>query len=69
MGSDKKYPCKACRFCQFCPETRCRVCRGKCTAGKKMSIREQIELFDRLNAGEKKNPGPVYYRHKSGDRK
>ncbi|MFQ5645408.1 MAG: hypothetical protein ACE5GM_00615 [bacterium] len=24
----RKHPCKDCRFCQWCSDLRCRVCRG-----------------------------------------
>ena len=52
----KKYPCPDCSFCQFCSETRCCTCRserkrGKVAAGKKLSIREQILLYEKVNAG------------------
>lgn len=52
----KKYPCPDCSFCQFCSETRCCTCkserkRGKAAASKKLSIQEQILLYEKVNAG------------------
>jgi hypothetical protein len=54
-GEGKKHPCPDCCFCQFCAETRCLTCmsernRGKATACKKLSLREQILLFEKVNA-------------------
>jgi hypothetical protein len=46
----KKLPCPDCKFCQWCSDDRCRICRGeKKPAGKKLSIAEQIELYERIN--------------------
>jgi len=62
MDSFKKHPCPDCNFCQFCSETRCNACRGKGSIAKKMTIREQIELFEKLNPGTNKPEGPIYYK-------
>ena len=50
----KKHPCPDCSFCQFCAETRCLTCRsGKDREGaapcKKLSFREQILLYEKMN--------------------
>jgi hypothetical protein len=46
-----KYPCPDCRMCQGCSESRCRSCRAGIApnANRKLSIEEQIALFNRLN--------------------
>lgn len=51
----KKYPCPDCSFCQFCAETRCVACRSEKnrrggTACRKMSLQEQVLLYEKLNA-------------------
>lgn len=54
MGDEaaaKKHPCPDCHFCQWCSDDRCRLCLG-CPAGKKLSLQEQIELFESLNRSE-----------------
>jgi hypothetical protein len=49
-GSTKKHPCPDCRFCQWCSEDRCHLCRiHKKPGGKKLSLQEQIALYDSLN--------------------
>lgn len=46
----KKHPCPDCVFCQWCADERCRLCLQQCPArGKKLSLQEQIELYERLN--------------------
>ena len=51
---DKKHPCPDCRMCQWCSDDRCRMClRSGTGCKKKLSIFEQIALFERLNAQEK----------------
>ncbi|GAB7026847.1 hypothetical protein [Geotalea toluenoxydans] len=46
----KKHPCPDCHFCQWCSDDRCRMCRGKGCGGKrKLSVAEQIALYDALN--------------------
>lgn len=49
----RKHPCPDCHHCQFCSDARCQSCRecGKRRTGK-LSLREQIELYERINAGE-----------------
>lgn len=51
----KKHPCPDCSFCQFCAETRCLACRserncGKGATCKKLSLREQVLLYEKVNA-------------------
>lgn len=46
----KKHPCPDCRFCQWCSDDRCRICRGEKKCPKKLSTAEQIELYERINA-------------------
>ncbi len=48
---DKKHPCPDCKMCQWCSDDRCRLClRSGTGCRKKLSMAEQIELFERLNA-------------------
>jgi hypothetical protein len=52
-----KHPCPDCSFCQNCAETRCFTCRSDGNRGgavlqKKLSIREQILLYEKVNAQE-----------------
>jgi hypothetical protein len=43
-------PCPDCRFCQGCSQDRCRLCRSsKKTTLKKLSMAEQIALYERIN--------------------
>jgi hypothetical protein len=51
-GSDKKRPCPDCKFCQWCSDDRCRICRGEKGCGKKLSISEQIALYEKINQKE-----------------
>jgi hypothetical protein len=53
-ASAKKFACKDCDFCQFCSDSRCRCCRSAKTGKScsKISIAEQIRLFDELNAND-----------------
>ncbi len=48
----KRHPCPDCQCCLQCSENRCRLCRkAECRqTGKKLSMAEQIELFERTNA-------------------
>jgi hypothetical protein len=48
----KKHPCADCRFCQFCGDDRCHLCLGCGQAGKKLSMEEQIALYESLNRGK-----------------
>lgn len=50
----KKHPCPDCHFCQGCSESRCQACRGgknRCRSqpARKLSIREQICLYEEIN--------------------
>jgi hypothetical protein len=46
----KKQPCPDCSFCQWCGDDRCQLCRGRCaTGGKKLSLAEQIALYETIN--------------------
>ena len=46
---DKKHPCPDCKMCQWCSDDRCSLClRTGCK--KKLSMAEQIELFEKMNA-------------------
>ena len=47
---DKKHPCPDCRQCQWCSDDRCRLClRTGSGCRKKLSLAEQIVLFEQLN--------------------
>jgi hypothetical protein len=51
----KKHPCPDCNFCQACAETRCLTCRsernrGSAVSCKKLSLHEQILLYEKINA-------------------
>ncbi len=50
----KKHPCPDCHYCQSCSEARCQSCRveDKRTdkpSFRKLSMREQILLFEKIN--------------------
>jgi hypothetical protein len=54
----QKHPCADCRFCQWCSDDRCRICRGECADGHgcrtvKLSLAEQIEAYEKLNQQKK----------------
>jgi len=54
-GASKKHSCPDCHFCQFCSDARCHSCRdgsqcAKESPTRKLSLCEQIHLYDRLNA-------------------
>ena len=49
QNAGKKCPCPDCNFCQWCSDDRCRICRGDGKRGKKLSMAEQIALYDRIN--------------------
>ena len=48
----KKCPCPDCRFCQWCSDDRCRICRGEKGCRRKLSSAEQIALYEQLNSGK-----------------
>jgi len=46
----KKHPCPDCTFCQWCSDDRCTLClRTDSCCRKKLSIAEQIALYDEVN--------------------
>jgi len=49
--TSKKHPCPDCTFCQWCSDDRCRRClnHSGCCRRKKLSIPEQIALYNSLN--------------------
>ncbi|HZV82905.1 MAG TPA: hypothetical protein VFF53_12135 [Geobacteraceae bacterium] len=51
--SHKKHPCPDCTFCQWCGDDRCALClrKGSCRR-KKLSVAEQIDLYDAINRRE-----------------
>ena len=54
---EKKHPCPDCTYCQWCSDDRCRMClRHSGTCRKKLSMQEQIELYERLNKKDDKVP-------------
>ncbi|WP_193377078.1 hypothetical protein [Geobacter sp. OR-1] len=54
MAEEKKHPCKDCEYCQWCSDDRCRLCLASgCREKKKLSLQEQIELFETINRQEK----------------
>lgn len=47
----KKHPCPDCSFCQWCSDYRCTLClRTESCSSKKLSIAEQIAVYDRINS-------------------
>ncbi len=46
---EKKHPCPDCRCCQLCSEARCRVCRTDKKKPAKMSLEDQIALYNKKN--------------------
>lgn len=53
-GTGKKHQCADCHFCQGCSESRCHTCRSSRTraqglTGSKLSLREQICLYEAIN--------------------
>jgi len=51
----KKHPCPDCVDCLWCADTRCSLCLKK-GCQKKLTFREQIELYERINREEKEKP-------------
>lgn len=47
-----KHPCPDCTFCQWCGDDRCRLCLNRQKPRKKLSLAEQVALYERLNRGE-----------------
>ena len=46
---DKKHPCPDCKCCQWCSDDRCRLCLKSGGCRKKLSMAEQIALFEQIN--------------------
>ena len=52
-----KHPCPDCTFCQWCGDDRCALCLGlRPAAGRKLSMAEQIALYEAVNAGAGGDP-------------
>ena len=50
VHSPKKHLCPDCTFCQWCGDDRCALClRPRGCGRKKLSLQEQIALYDSLN--------------------
>jgi hypothetical protein len=49
--SSKKHPCHDCYQCQWCRDERCGLCL-KTHRHPRLSIREQIALYERLNSND-----------------
>lgn len=52
--SVKKHRCADCYCCQFCSDNRCNACLGEKNRRegpmtRKLSLREQIRLYDKIN--------------------
>lgn len=48
-GQEKKHPCPDCRYCQWCSDDRCRLCLGEKRSCRKLSLAEQIALYEKIN--------------------
>lgn len=53
----RKHPCSDCHFCQVCSDARCHACRGGRSGRpegneKKLSVEEQLRLYDEINCGD-----------------
>lgn len=49
-SSPKKHPCPDCHHCQWCSDTRCSMClRSGKGCRRKLSMAEQIELYEQVN--------------------
>lgn len=51
----KKHACPDCHYCQFCSDSRCHACRGDSKRPgsglkRKLSLCEQIRLYDEINS-------------------
>lgn len=49
--NNNKNPCPDCKMCQNCSDSRCTACRGDGPPKGKLSIQEQIALYNKLNPG------------------
>lgn len=45
----KKNPCPDCRCCQWCSDDRCRLCLAEKRPRRKLSLEEQIALYESVN--------------------
>jgi hypothetical protein len=45
----KKHPCPDCTFCQWCSDERCALCLKEKCCLKKLSMAEQIALYEEVN--------------------
>jgi len=55
-AKEKKHPCPDCRCCQWCSDSRCGVClRRGGAACRKLSLQEQIELYEAINRSGEEN--------------
>jgi len=60
---EKKHPCPDCRQCQWCSEDRCRLClRSSSSCRKKLSMAEQIALFESINRTDSQDPADFVQR-------
>lgn len=56
-AESKKHPCPDCRQCQWCSDNRCQLCfKGGTGCRKRLSMAEQIELYEKLNSPACQNP-------------
>ena len=46
---DKKHPCPDCKMCQWCSDDRCSLCLRAGGCRKKLSMAEQIALYEKIN--------------------
>jgi len=61
----RKHDCPDCFFCQLCSDARCRFCRSAKISRPKMSMAEQIALYESLNAADDFRPDqPLTFRGK-----
>ncbi len=58
-GAKQKHPCPDCRYCQWCGDDRCRLCRHTAAGtGRKLSMAEQILRFEEVNRHGPGTPAP-----------
>jgi NADH:ubiquinone oxidoreductase subunit E len=64
----RKHPCPDCACCLECSEARCRVCRGVVCEkrGRKLSVAEQIRLYERINAEDRERNGTFPLKEERG---
>ncbi len=51
----KKHACPDCTFCQWCGDDRCALCLRQGCGRRKLSLAEQIALYDAVNRREPEN--------------